>query len=60
MYVLHDVYELVIKMKAIKVDTRGMHEVLKDVSLKGLQEAVGGYVEAVYLRVEPFEYVGNK
>lgn len=47
-------------MEAIKVDLYGNKSEVIDTSLEGLQKAVGGYVQAVYLRVEPFIYKGKE
>jgi len=47
-------------MKAIKVDIYGNVSEVKDTSLEGLKEAVGGWLEAVYLRMMPYKHEGRK
>lgn len=47
-------------MEAVKIDIYGNVSEVTDTSLEGLQKAVGGYVQAVYLRVEPFRHEGRE
>lgn len=47
-------------MNAIKIDTAGNITEVKDTSLKGLQTAVGGYIEIVYLKIKPYEHKEHK
>lgn len=47
-------------MEAIKVSLKGEITEVMDTSLKGLQEAVGGYIQVVYLNVKPYEYKGKR
>jgi len=54
------IYNRVVKMKAIRLSNKGEKTILRETKLKDLQNAVGGYVEAVYLNKTPFEYEGIK